>query len=250
MKFLRFAWVVMVACSGMASAMEGPDAASELRSEEGTDTVPAEVRADPDGDLQNELSYRQNERRAGKNRGVALAIGPVVPWGRYGVGLSHHREDGMGAWVVDVGVGRRVQRGGDHGDTYQLDLATQGAFGAYRFYLAKAAPFFVQPVLGVVAVEGELAPQEADTQAAEAPRAHLGGHVDALGWVGGAALGLSWMSEAGWVVEWLIVGGAGTKVSGFEYSNPDGAGASMAEQAIESFQTWGLLNLKVGWAFQ
>jgi hypothetical protein len=231
--------IVFFAAADLASAddSEEPDHPMDPIAE---DFVADEFAADDD-----ELELTQEEIREHFTYGGALSIGVASPWQT--AGLAGLMKLGP-SWYLSGAVGGGGFRihGRDQGRQFVMKSQAQSAIFGTRWFPMLRAPFFIEGLLGLGLWSGKMRPEGSDP-VNDTEKSRLTAAFNASGLVYGINVGFVWAWSNRTYLEYSLqrVGAAQLMSRNFTDSTPESQ--RLVEQGIESPQSWGFANIRLGW---
>lgn len=195
----------------------------------------------------DELALSQQERRATYQQGVALSLGVVLPWQE--LGLSYHRilNDRV-TWVYGVGSGTFRMAGFHDTREYVLETSVQNVSLAWRYYLTELFPIFLQPSLSLAAWQGDISPKGADPTT-DTVAARLDSGFSAMGAIAGLNLGILWVWENQFFIEYSVFRLGKAQLFTSHFSNDYSESKTAARKDLQRLLSWGFANITLGWYF-
>ena len=148
------------------------------------------------------LAYTQKELQGRFEGGLALNFGPVMPWSKYGASVFWKGGD----IIQSVSLG-----GGDFkfSDNYKernyiVDVDSQSAYYAARWFFLGFGPVYVEPFAGFVRWSGSIKPRGYDN-VNDSLASSLNSRFDMNGISLGANLGLMWIFTNGIFVDYNLL---------------------------------------------
>ena len=245
---------MFTACSLVSSLLSAQTSSDEpdFRGPDPEVAVPlSSEAADDDDNLRLELSdldpleYSQNERQAKFSGGMALNIGPVIPWSESGASFFWSRYSLIQSLTLGVGDFEFSDNYRDR--NYRVKTDTQILYYATRWFFLGFGPLYVEPFAGFVRWSGSIKPSGYDN-VNDTLASALDSRFDINGLSLGTNLGLMWIFDTGIFVDYNLFNiSSAAFVSRRFTTNTDAAKKSVRKELVGP-STMSNFHLRIGYS--
>lgn len=210
------------------------------------DKLAAETLASEESNV-DPLEYSQKERQAEFQGGIALNLGPVMPWSEYGGSILW-----TGRGVIQsgsIGGGNFEFSDNYRGRNYKVKVDSQSAYYAARWFFLGFGPLYVEPFAGLVRWSGSIKPSGFD-DVSDSLASSLNSRFDMSGASIGANLGVMWIFSNGLFLDYNLfsLSSAAFLTSSFT-TNSEEAKKNVRKELAGPLSTSNL-QLRVGWSMK
>jgi len=193
---------------------------------------------------EDELALTQLELRAGRLPMLSLNLGPVYPWHDLGTSLNWWDQAGVAVWGLSFGVGNYELSEVRLGRALFMDAQIKSAWLSYRRHIREYA-FFWEVYSGLEYWHAELRPRTNEQQLV-LEAASLISDFSGMAIAPGIKIGFTWHWDNGFFLEYAIMHGRFARLLSEKYTNNTSLARGMTRDQIETFRSWGGVNLKIG----
>lgn len=197
------------------------------------------------GEEADSLAYTQREKQDRFTGGMALNIGPVMPWSEIGFSLIWPQFKGMSQ--LSLGAGTFDFSDNYRGRNYLVSIQSQSAYLAYRIFPLGFGPIYVEPFAGFVRWNGSIKPRGFD-EAQDQLASSLTSRFDAFGLSGGGNFGLMWIFRNGVFVDYNLLSLSWAHMGQERYSNNTSEARGSIRKQVRGPMTMSALHLRIGWS--
>ena len=193
-----------------------------------------------------ELELTPREIRGQFKKGLGIALFPTRPWQI--MTLSANFLTGTkGMWITSAGGGVNTFEGDKDAWHYQMKTSSNAVDVCYQWFLSDIFPLSFETGLGIVAWRGMINPSGGDYADGSHGDAALRAGFTGTGLYGFAAINLTWIRSSGLYLEYNVVGLGTTRILDLTMTKDTGASRAVVYKNLGGAQTWGFINLKIGW---
>lgn len=145
------------------------------------------------------LAYSQKELQGKFEGGLALNLGPVMPWSEYGASAFWKSANIIQS--VSLGGGNFKFSDNYKEHNYLVDVDSQSAYYAARWFFVGFGPLYIEPFGGFVRWSGNIKPRGFDN-ISDGLASSLNSRFDINGVSVGANLGLMWLFTNGIFIDY------------------------------------------------
>ncbi|MES2743783.1 MAG: hypothetical protein V4655_00090 [Bdellovibrionota bacterium] len=169
-------------------------------------TTPLSV--DPDEEILDEahanldpLEFTQKELQGKFPGGIALNVGPVMPWSDYGASFFWSRYDIVQS--LSLGAGNFDFSDNYKERNYLVDTDSQSVYYAARWFFLGFGPLYIEPFAGLARWSGSIKPSGYD-DVNDSLSASLNSRFDITGVSVGGNLGIMWLFTNGLFLDYNL----------------------------------------------
>ncbi|MFY7930175.1 MAG: hypothetical protein ACOVS5_14980 [Oligoflexus sp.] len=222
-------------------------------------TAVAETQSEPapvDDEVANEslspedkaeiLEYTQKEEQDAFDSGVAVSIGPAMPWSKFGLAFLTKAPHGMETY--SLGTGAFEFNDNESNRNYVVTLRSQSAFYTRRIFPLGFGPLYVEPIVGLVRWDGDIQPRGTDPLTDEVA-ASLSSRFNATGLALGGNIGIMWMFQNQMFIEYNLFSLNGSYLLSETYSTNTNNSRNSVRKQLRGPMSMNSVHLRLGWSW-
>ncbi|MBC7661221.1 MAG: hypothetical protein H7249_16105 [Chitinophagaceae bacterium] len=191
------------------------------------------------------LEYSQKERQAQFNGGIALNIGPVMPWSKYGASILWKQWDVI--QTFSLGAGNFDYSNNYRERNYLVKTNAQSAYYAARWFVLGFGPLYLEPFAGLARWGGSIRPRGYD-DINDTLTSSLNSRFDITGISMGGNIGLMWIFSNGLFLDYNIFNISGSTFLQKSFTNNSSEARKNVKWELSGPLMMSNLELRLGWS--
>lgn len=192
--------------------------------------------------LAEELAITQSEWREQAQRTLYLGLGGSLPWQDYGMGFTWTTEQSKKHWGINLGSGNFELSSYQDGRALFSDVSIVSAWISHLSHF-KDYPIFLDSFVGFSSWNSELRLRANELNG---PTNNLLSDGSIQDFSLGARLGLVWHFSNRMFTDVSLIQFSKAWIVKQSFTENDALSRKIARNQVESFRTWGGLNLRIG----
>lgn len=193
------------------------------------------------------LEYSQKERQQQFEGGLALSLGPVMPWSEYGASVFWRKADII--QNLSLGGGNFEFSDNYRDRNYIVKVDSQSAYYAARWFVLGFGPLYLEPFVGLVRWSGSIRPRGFD-KLSDSLASSLNSRFDITGVSTGGNLGLMWIFSKGVYLDYNFLSLSGAAFVQRSFTTNTSEARNNVRRELGGPLTVSNLQLRVGWSMK